>query len=358
MWHLLRMLTGDTKWERIDKFIKPSETKSTRFCFPCFMDYHFTLTLFDVPPQDGRKSGRLCFIDSLEYYRQEISNAFHGFYSYRKFKNLSICNIRGGMQGKNMTECGIFCMQNMEAALATKPFFDLGEWTSSANDRSLEGCETARIHYSSLLREFSIRWMRSGTPVSLQAVPSVIEQASAEFLREQVSDAVAVSTPFDIAEQVSSVPVALAEHIPVARTSNFVVPPVGQIVISSDDEQPHKLHKKGHHIALNRKSKIDSCRTSRTIMQPQLGEIRKRKQLQPQHDDEDSDQQQRQKPQPQEQQCINCDTPLGKGHCRECYFTREHPPSLPSRRSKEKKQRVISFFMRVLISCRLVTYLK
>jgi hypothetical protein len=176
--------TDAARTKNLLKSMVKSDDGLHRVCFPCHLDSHWTLTAFE-PPTQTHSSSRLCFLDSLDLFDESIRERFQDFCSdwkIGKCNKLYLCHLGGGLQKTNTTECGIFCMQNMDAVMYMKPFFKSKDWESSANQRTLEGCKIARKTYASLLRQHCVLFLRHGTPVSL-AAPEEVQPARLPVLQ-------------------------------------------------------------------------------------------------------------------------------------------------------------------------------
>ena len=111
---------GDCDWARAEALVA-SETLHHRVVYLCFLDSHWTLTVFDVA--NVNRHGRLVVIDSLDIYDQRIMAGFTQFLKHRGFKRVSFSPLNGGQQSANSTECGIFCLQNLDVMFETPLFF-------------------------------------------------------------------------------------------------------------------------------------------------------------------------------------------------------------------------------------------
>jgi hypothetical protein len=275
------------RWEKAHKYIQSKE-RFSRFCFPCYFDHHWILTLFDFP---NDRPGRLCFIDSLQLFLPELQSAFQGYFRFRKFENVSVCLLRGGKQEKNGTECGIFCMQNMDAVLKTEPFFDLSTWNSAADQRSLRGCMDARQKYASILREHSIQWMRGEVPISLASAVASKQIATAALSVSHIVDEVILLSSDEEQKPALAVPKKNLTQTPLAKTGKAQTNQKKQ-------QQPATISKR---------FKADAAQISVTAISPI------------------------------EKWCKACDAKLGVGWCNDCILFMDNPPGLPPRKKGLKK---------------------
>ena len=167
---------GDVNWTNAEQMC-PSELDFSRVVYLCFLDSHWTLAVFDVP--NGRH-GRMVVVDSLDIFDSRISAAFAKWFEHRGFAKVSFSSLRGGIQGDNITECGIFCMQNLDALFRIPVFFKVGDWQAAADQRTLEGCQIARDKYAAALREHSIQWLLTATAVPLAEQQVYVSAATDE----------------------------------------------------------------------------------------------------------------------------------------------------------------------------------
>jgi hypothetical protein len=152
---------------RLDRFLAGCRARN---CFPCYFEKHFTLVTWEAPTE---RLGRVCFMDSLDLFAEDITRRFQDLFE-RKHKKIASCLLNGGSQVEDPpTECAIFCMQNMEAFMKSKPFFKAQEWESAARQRTPATCKDSRNKYAALLREKSVQYLLCGTPVSLTSKETV-----------------------------------------------------------------------------------------------------------------------------------------------------------------------------------------
>ncbi len=133
---------------------------TARNCFPCYFHNHWTLTTFEA---STARSPRLCFIDSLDIFEEEITQKFEDLFGLNSSFNtkVNLCHLNGGLQSEDpLSECGIFTMQNMEAFMKSEPFFKIARCTTVGICRA-----TAHFHrvqsFSKRVRCASARTLRS-----------------------------------------------------------------------------------------------------------------------------------------------------------------------------------------------------
>ena len=171
---LLAGLDVEDGMSAIDKYHGPFE--EGRYVYPCFQTKHFTLSVLDV----SKSRSRLASIDSLGWHDGHIRDAWEKFCQHRNLSKLSIYVLNGGQQGDNETECGVFCLINMELIVKQALFFDIKRWNAAASLRNClpKGtCQVARNRYASLLRHQCLEWFRGKNEVQLHSdvyVPPVV----------------------------------------------------------------------------------------------------------------------------------------------------------------------------------------
>jgi hypothetical protein len=152
-----------TNWAAIAKYTT-AEAFYSRVMYPVFLENHFYLAVFDTPSAT-RASGRLIILDPYSKYSLTVSSCLQKWLQHRGFQS-SLCNLPGGDQGDNITECGIYCLANIEEVLQLPPFFDIESWEKSkAAVRSVEDCVCLRQKIAGVLREHSIRWIQKGSAI-------------------------------------------------------------------------------------------------------------------------------------------------------------------------------------------------
>lgn len=152
-----------TNWAAVAKFTT-AETCYSRVMYPAFHENHFYLAVFDTPSAIGA-TGRLIILDPYSIYSPTVSLCLQKWLQHRGFQ-CSLFNLPGGDQGDNVTECGIYCLANIEAVLQLPPFFDIESWKESkAAVRSVEDCVCLRQKIAGVLREHSIRWIQKGSAI-------------------------------------------------------------------------------------------------------------------------------------------------------------------------------------------------
>jgi hypothetical protein len=167
---------GQCAWSTVDKYHQPLEAEC-RFIYPCYKANHTTLLLLDVSTSKYRS--RLASIDSLDLHDSDVLDAFEKFLEHRKCPKPKICMLGGGEQLENKTECGVFTLMNMDAALKLEPFFNTRTWDFEARKRDLSSCKVAREHYASILRHHCVQWFRENVSVALLSSTNVSASSSA-----------------------------------------------------------------------------------------------------------------------------------------------------------------------------------
>jgi hypothetical protein len=274
----------DTTKEKLKTIVRLDDGLH-RACFPCMTNAHWTLTSFERSPNG---SGRLCFIDSLDIFEDDIREKFQEFFSDRevgKCEKLYLCQLGGGLQKNNITECGIFCMQNMDAIIHMKPFFKSSTWDSAANQRTLDGCKHARNYYASRLRQHCVLFFRHGTPVSL-AAPEQMQPARVVPSDKTIVDLTTSDDDVDIPAKRSE-----KKETVNASEADTSKPIEVTVITSSDDDIPPKQS--------NKKKTVNASEADTS--KPAAPEF-----------------------------CRTCDVPLGKGLCAACF--KYQPPILTHKR--------------------------
>jgi hypothetical protein len=173
---LMIEFNGEGAWSKVDKYHQPFEAEG-RFIYPCYKANHTTLLLLDVSTSKYRS--RLASIDSLDLHDSDVLEAFEKFLEHRKFPKPTICMLGGGKQLLNETECGVFTLMNMDAAVKREPFFNIETWDFDAKKRDLNSCKVAREHYASILRHHCVQWFRENVSVALLSSTNVSASSSA-----------------------------------------------------------------------------------------------------------------------------------------------------------------------------------
>jgi hypothetical protein len=145
MFHSQPGVIAEKSWENISKYAQ-NESLFCRVIYPCFFDRHFTLVALDCASSASRPA-RITFVDPLKIFHPKITSVFHQWLKYRNINNFSTCQVDGGIQGDNVTECGIFLLQNMEAMLDANLFFSVDQWQSNSKKRTVDLCIAARKKY-------------------------------------------------------------------------------------------------------------------------------------------------------------------------------------------------------------------
>jgi hypothetical protein len=155
---------AEVSWSEMIK--KPrQENEYKRVIYPIYLDSHFTIVVLDLP--DNSRSARAVFIDPMQEYRDDITNAFKSWFSYLKLYNMSYIHVHGGIQGENQTECGVFFMLNMDVLLTKKTFFSLVDWKKESETRDCNTCLSARLAYAAVLRQHIIQYICTDGPFHL-----------------------------------------------------------------------------------------------------------------------------------------------------------------------------------------------
>jgi Ulp1 protease family, C-terminal catalytic domain len=151
----------------VQAFRKPPEDINCfRIIYPSYFEKHFTVVVLDTPG-DSKRVPRAVFLDPLQEFREEVTNAFVSYFKQTKCDNFSISHVHGGDQGNNMTECGIFAMMNCQILLTEQTFFPLQEWKAKSLQRKCDAAIAARVEYAALLREHVIQYICAGSAVAL-----------------------------------------------------------------------------------------------------------------------------------------------------------------------------------------------
>ena len=152
-----------------------------RMVYPTFVANHWTLAVFDVPKECNRDdpcltsikemNGRLLLIDPKKTFDSVIRENYMKWLHFRGYEHHSLVHTDGGIQGDNIMECGVFCLQNMELLYEWEPFFDIKKWRAMSSNRKIEHCVVDRQRYAAIVREHIVRWLKAGEPIGTWLLP-------------------------------------------------------------------------------------------------------------------------------------------------------------------------------------------
>jgi hypothetical protein len=163
---------GERRFDKVANFTC-SEALYSRVLYPSFYENHFYLAVFDVPREPDSASGRLMILDPIPLFASDVVKHYREWLTHRGYAQTSIVLVHGGIQGKNETECGIFCLSNMEAMLQLPHMFSLEAYRSSAAATlTVKDCARLRTTISSVLREHCIRWLKAGIAIEVADAPA------------------------------------------------------------------------------------------------------------------------------------------------------------------------------------------
>lgn len=131
----------EDSWLHISKYAKGNVKCFRRVIYPVVYACHFSAVVLDIA---GHRRPRVLFIDPLQIYDSKVRSSFVQWFNYQNIGDFSTCNIHGGIQGDNATECGVFLLQNLDILLEEDEFFSIQQWATQSETRTVETCRSAR----------------------------------------------------------------------------------------------------------------------------------------------------------------------------------------------------------------------